>query len=111
MRTSINQVQGWIWFGFTLLLGVSLVWNAIDFAFGDAKTLAIWWWPFLPLCWKMTRLQLHQQSLARLRNFVVQLGKQAAKSLSHIKAQAGEVIRGLASLLASQTNNRTQTEP
>jgi len=109
MKTSINRLQGWIWLGFTLALAGALVWNAFDYAFGDATTLAIWWWFALPLCWKMTWLQLPLRYLAIFRHLSLQLGKQAAKSLSHIKAQAGEVIRGLASLLVS--NNHPQTEP
>lgn len=110
MKTSINLLQGWIWLGFTLALAGALVWNAFDYAFGDATTLAIWWWCALPFCWKMTWLQLPLRYLASFWHLPRQLGKQAAKSLSHIKAKAGEALRGLASLLVS-SNNRPQTEP
>ena len=108
MAQLICKVQGWICFGFALLLIGALAWNAVDFFFGDAVNLAIWWYPFVPFTWRLAMEQLSLRSKAHIRILARQIGKQAACHTRSVQAKAGEALRGLASLFVI---NRFRTEP
>lgn len=108
MAQLICKVQGWICFGFLVLLIGALTWNAVDFLLGDAVNLAVWWYPFVPFIWRLAMEQLTLRSKARIRILARQIGKQAACHTGLVQAKAGEALRGLASLFAF---NRPQTEP
>ena len=110
MEQRMNDPTGWIWFGFTCLLAVTLAVNGMQALFGTAK-FAYWHIGTLVAGYMMTRATLTDVQLAsvqRLWEYVLAMTRKVAKPIvMHIRA----VFAAFTALFTAHPFNRPQTEP
>ena len=110
MEQKMNDPTGWIWFGFTCLLAVTLAVNGIQALFGTAK-FAYWHIGTLAVGYLMTGATMSAEQKSRVLSLFKYLQAMTRKAAKPIVMQIRAVFASFAALITVKPFNRPQTEP